>query len=313
MLFVIADVRPQASNVREPTSFQTRLGTRNKCPENLQPAAIWFHSASPAARATFVYKSRALADGRDGLDNPMMPTPHLLIVDDDRAIRDLLTKFFVQHGYRVSVAAEGRAMQQVLEAARIDLIVLDVMLPGEDGLSLCRRLRADSAIPIIMLTAKGEDTDRIVGLEMGADDYLPKDFNPRELLSRVRAVLRRTTNLPAKELPAAGRVLEFHGWRLVLARRQLFSPAGALVPLRSGEYEILLALVERPQRVLTRDQLLDLAHGRAANLFDRSIDVQISRLRRKIESDPKEPEFIKTVRSGGYVFSAVVTATGAEL
>jgi two-component system OmpR family response regulator len=243
----------------------------------------------------------------------MMPTPHLLIVDDDRAIRDLLTKFFVQHGYRVSVAAEGREMQQVLQAARIDLIVLDVMLPGEDGLSLCRRLRADSAIPIIMLTAKGEDTDRIVGLEMGADDYLPKDFNPRELLSRVRAVLRRTTNLPTRELPAASRVLEFHGWRLVLARRQLFSPAGALVPLRSGEYEILLALVERPQRVLTRDQLLDLAHGRAANLFDRSIDVQISRLRRKIEADPKEPEFIKTVRSGGYVFSAVVTATGAEL
>ena len=243
----------------------------------------------------------------------MMPTPHLLIVDDDRDIRDLLTKFFVQHGYRVSVAAEGRAMQQVLQAARIDLIVLDVMLPGEDGLSLCRRLRADSAIPIIMLTAKGEDTDRIVGLEMGADDYLPKDFNPRELLSRVRAVLRRTANLPAKEPPAASRVLEFHGWRLVLTRRQLLSPAGALVPLRSGEYEILLALVERPQRVLTRDQLLDLAHGRAANLFDRSIDVQISRLRRKIEADPKEPQFIKTVRSGGYVFSAVVTATGAEL
>jgi two-component system OmpR family response regulator len=242
----------------------------------------------------------------------MMPTPHLLIVDDDRAIRNLLTKFFVQHGYRVSVAADGRAMQQVLAAGRIDLIVLDVMLPGDDGLSLCRRLRADSAIPIIMLTAKGEDTDRIVGLEMEADDYLPKDFNPRELLSRVRAVLRRSTNPSAKQLPRASHVLEFHGWRLVLARRELFSPAGALVPLRSGEYELLLALVERPQRVLTRDQLLDLARGRAANVFDRSIDVQISRLRRKIEADPKEPAFIKTVRSGGYVFSAVVTATGAE-
>jgi two-component system OmpR family response regulator len=163
-----------------------------------------------------------------------------------------------------------------------------------------------------MLTAKGEDTDRIVGLEMGADDYLPKDFNPRELLSRVRAVLRRSATPPAKQLSTASRVLEFHGWRLVLARRQLFSPAGALVPLRSGEYDILLALVERPQRVLTRDQLLDLAHGRAANVFDRSIDVQISRLRRKIEADPKEPKFIKTVRSGGYVFSAVVTVTGAE-
>ena len=153
-----------------------------------------------------------------------------------------------------------------------------------------------------MLTAKAEDTDRIVGLEMGADDYLPKDFNPRELLSRVRAVLRRSTNPPAKELSTPSHVLEFHGWRIVLARRQLFSPAGALVPLRSGKYDLLLALVERPQRVLTRDQLLDLAHGRAANVFDRSIDVQISRLRRKIEADPKEPEFIKTVRSGGYVF-----------
>jgi two-component system, OmpR family, response regulator len=270
-------------------------------------------ASSPARHATLGYKSQALAGDRDEVVIEMMPTPHLLIVDDDRAIRDLLTKFFVQHGYRVSVAADGRAMQQVLAAGRIDLIVLDVMLPGEDGLSLCRRLRADSTIPIIMLTAKGEETDRIIGLEMGADDYLPKDFNPRELLSRVRAVLRRSTNPPAKELSTASYVLEFHGWRIVLARRQLFSPAGALVPLRSGEYDILLALVERPQRVLTRDQLLDLARGRSANVFDRSIDVQISRLRRKIEADPKEPEFIKTVRSGGYVFSAVVTATGAEL
>jgi two-component system OmpR family response regulator len=243
----------------------------------------------------------------------MMPTQHLLIVDDDREIRNLLTKFFVQHGYRVSVAAEGRAMLKILETARIDLIVLDLMLPGEDGLSLCRRLRADSTVPIIMLTAKGEETDRIVGLEMGADDYLPKDFNPRELLSRVRAVLRRSAGVQAKEISTGSRMLTFHGWRLDLARRQLFSPAGALVPLRSGEYDLLLALAERPQRVLTRDQLLDLARGRAANVFDRSIDVQISRLRRKIEADPKEPEFIKTVRSGGYVFSAVVTATGAEL
>jgi two-component system OmpR family response regulator len=243
----------------------------------------------------------------------MMPTSHLLVVDDDREIRNLLTKFFTQHGYRVSVAGDGRAMMQVLQTARIDLIILDIMLPGPDGLSLCRQLRADSAIPIIMLTAKGDETDRIVGLEMGADDYLPKDFNPRELLSRVRAVLRRSSAPQVAEISTASRVLEFHGWRLVLSRRQLFSPVGALVPLRSGEYDLLLALVERPQRVLTRDQLLDVARGRAANVFDRSIDVQISRLRRKIEADPKEPEFIKTVRSGGYVFSAVVTATGEEL
>lgn len=243
----------------------------------------------------------------------MMPTSHLLVVDDDREIRTLLTKFFTQHGYRVSVAGDGRIMMQVLQNARIDLIILDIMLPGQDGLSLCRLLRADSAIPIIMLTAKGEDTDRIVGLEMGADDYLPKDFNPRELLSRVRAVLRRSATPQIKELSAASPVLAFHGWRLVLARRQLFSPADVLVPLRPGEYDLLLALAERPQRILTRDQLLDIARGRAASVFDRSIDVQISRLRRKIEADPKEPEFIKTVRGGGYVFAAVVTASGAEL
>jgi two-component system, OmpR family, response regulator len=296
-----------------PSIFHRAQRARHKRPEDIDTTAISFPVASSARHATLVYKSQASAGDRDEVAIEMMPTPHLLIVDDDRAIRDLLTKFFVQHGYRVSVAADGRAMQQVLAAGRIDLIVLDVMLPGEDGLSLCRRLRADSTIPIIMLTAKGEDTDRIVGLEMGADDYLPKDFNPRELLSRVRAVLRRSTNPPAKELSTPSHVLEFHGWRIVLARRQLFSPAGALVPLRSGEYDLLLALVERPQRVLTRDQLLDLARGRSANVFDRSIDVQISRLRRKIEADPKEPAFIKTVRSGGYVFAAVVTATGAEL
>jgi two-component system, OmpR family, response regulator len=295
-----------------PSIFHRAQRARHKRPEDIDTTAISFPVASSARHATLVYKSQASAGDRDEVAIEMMPTPHLLIVDDDRAIRDLLTKFFVQHGYRVSVAADGRAMQQVLAAGRIDLIVLDIMLPGEDGLSLCRRLRADSTIPIIMLTAKAEDTDRIVGLEMGADDYLPKDFNPRELLSRVRAVLRRSANPPAKELPTASQVLEFHGWRIVLARRQLFSPAGALVPLKSGEYDLLLALVERPQRVLTRDQLLDIARGRSANVFDRSIDVQISRLRRKIEADPKEPAFIKTVRSGGYVFSAVVTATGAE-
>jgi two-component system OmpR family response regulator len=242
----------------------------------------------------------------------MQGGPHILIVGDHREIRDLVSRALTKEGFRVSAAADGRAMRKLLADSRIDLILLDLMLPGEDGLSLCRSLRAGSSIPIIMLTAKGDELDRVIGLEMGADDYLPKDFNPRELLSRVRAVLRRSATPSVNELSTASRVLEFHGWRLVLARRQLFSPAGALVPLRSGEYDILLALVERPQRVLTRDQLLDLAHGRAANVFDRSIDVQISRLRRKIEADPKEPEFIKTVRSGGYVFSAVVTVAGAE-
>lgn len=241
----------------------------------------------------------------------MNAMPHILVVDDDRETCVLLSKFLGQHGYRISVAHDGRAMMRVLEAARINLIVLDLMLPGEDGLSLCRRLRADNAVPIIMLTAMGEQTDRIVGLEMGADDYLAKASNPRELLARIRAVLRRAGAPENGRSAAANRVLEFAGWQLDVTQRQLFSPARALVPLRASEFDLLLALVERPQRVLTRDQLLDLARGRAANAFDRSVDVLISRLRRKVEADPKEPALIRTVRGGGYLFSAAVTTVKA--
>ena len=239
----------------------------------------------------------------------MNATPHLLIVDDDTEICTLLAKFLAQYGYRVSVAANGDAMMQTLANAQINLVVLDIMLPGKDGLGLCRELRAAGRMPIIMLTALGSETDRIVGLEIGADDYLAKPFNPRELLARIRAVLRRT----AVPLPGSGtaRVFEFAGWRLEVARRQLYSPAGALVDLRTAEFDILLALVERPQRVLTREQLLDIARGRATTPFDRSIDVHISRLRRRIETDPKEPAMIKTVRSGGYFFAAPVTFDGA--
>jgi two-component system OmpR family response regulator len=236
---------------------------------------------------------------------------HLLIVDDDKEICALLSQFMTQHGYRVSVAHEGRTMVQTLESARIDLVVLDVMLPGESGLSLCRRVRSSASIPIIMLTAVGSETDRIVGLEMGADDYLPKPFNSRELLARVRAVLRRAGGAPASGLGGTGRVLEFVGWRLDVTRRQLFSPAGALVPLRAAEFDLLVALAERPQRVLNRDQLLDLSRGRAATSFDRSVDVQISRLRRKLKVDADAPELIKTVRGGGYVFAANVAAVGS--
>jgi two-component system, OmpR family, response regulator len=237
---------------------------------------------------------------------------HLLIVDDDKEICALLSKFLVEHGYRVSVAHDGRAMMQTLESARIDLIVLDLMLPGVNGLSLCGRVRASSTTPIVMLTAVGEETDRIVGLEMGADDYLAKPFNPRELVARVRAVLRRAGAPAASPLAGAGRVLEFAGWRLDVARRQLFSPTQALVPLRAAEFDLLLALAERPQRVLNRDQLLDLSRGRAAVSFERSVDVQISRLRRKLKLDSADPELIKTVRSGGYIFAAAVTAVGAD-
>jgi len=241
----------------------------------------------------------------------MNGTPHLLIVDDDKELCALLSKFLTRHGYRVSTAHDGKAMMQVLEASRINLVILDLMLPGDDGLVLCRQLRAASSLPIIMLTAMSDEVDRIIGLEMGADDYLPKGGNPRELLARVRAVLRRAGAPDAS--PAAGnnRILEFAGWRLDVAQRQLFSATNALVALRAGEFDLLLALAERPQRVLTRDQLLDLARGRTAQNFDRSIDVQISRLRRKIETDPKEPTLIKTVRNGGYMLAASVTVASA--
>ncbi len=237
--------------------------------------------------------------------------PHLLIVDDDREIRALLTRFLGGHGYRVSAAKDGAEMMRMVEGGRVDLIILDVMLPGEDGLSLCRRLRAGSTTPVIMLTAAGDETDRIVGLEMGADDYLPKPFNPRELLARIKAVLRRVggpgTSVSAGDAaPGGGRILVFEGWRLNLARRELHSSEGVLTQLSAGEFDLLVAFAEHPQRVLTRDQLLDLARGRVAAPFDRSIDVQVSRLRRKMESDPAEPVLIKTVRGGGYLFAASV-------
>lgn len=237
--------------------------------------------------------------------------PHLLIVDDDKEICALLSKFLAEYGYRVSVAADGEAMMQILGNARVDLVVLDIMLPGKDGLSLCRDLRSRGRLPIIMLTAIGDETDRIVGLEMGADDYVAKPFGPRELLARIRAVLRRAAVPVPGAPPGAGHVFEFLGWRLDVARRRLYSGAGALVNLRAAEFDILLALVERPQRVLTRDQLLDIARGRTTTSFDRSIDVHISRLRRRIEDDPKQPAIIKTVRSGGYLFAAPVIQTGA--
>lgn len=238
-------------------------------------------------------------------------TPHLLIVDDDNEICALLSKFLAQYGYRVSVATNGGAMMQTLASAKIDLVVLDIMLPGKDGLALCRELRTGSRVPIIMLTAIDGEADRIVGLEIGADDYLTKPFGPRELLARIRAVLRRAAAPGPGSPPGANQVYEFSGWRLDVARRQLLSPAGALVMLRTAEFDILLALVERPQRTLTRDQLLDLARGRAASSFDRAIDVHISRLRKRIEADPKEPEMIKTVRSEGYYFAVPVSASGA--
>jgi two-component system, OmpR family, response regulator len=241
----------------------------------------------------------------------MQSTPHILIVDDDKETCVLLSKFLTRHGYRVSAAHDGRAMLRALDAARVNLIVLDLMLPGEDGLSLCRRLRANSTVPIIMLTAMGEQADRIIGLEVGADDYLQKAADPRELLARIRAVLRRAGTAEFGGVAPRNRVLAFAGWRLDVTRRQLLAPGDVLVTLRMSEFDLLLALAERSQRVLTRDQLLDLTRGRAANTLDRSVDVLIGRLRSKIEVNPKEPAVIRTVRGGGYVFSAAVTAVEA--
>jgi two-component system OmpR family response regulator len=244
----------------------------------------------------------------------MERTPHILVVDDDREICSLVSQFLSKHSLRVSTARDGTEMLRALEVSRIDLVVLDLMLPGEDGLSLCRKLRAQGAIPVIMLTAMGEEIDRILGLEMGADDYLAKPFNPRELLARVRAVLRRVGALPAlvNETQSSGRVLVFDGWRLDLAKRELKNGAGEIVMLSSGEFDLIQAFAERPQRVLTRDQLLDLARGRAAVLYDRSVDIQVMRLRRKIEQNPKDPQLIKTVRSGGYMFTPAVQVIGQD-
>ena len=229
--------------------------------------------------------------------------PHILIIDDDPEIRNLLAGFLQKNGFRVTGGGDGRAMRRALAEARIDLILLDVMLPGEDGLSLCRDVRANSDIPIIMITARGEEMDRIVGLEIGADDYLPKPFSPRELLAHVRAVLRRAGAGHRRIAQNVDR-LTFAGWTLHVAERRLTDPDGNEIGLTAGEFDLLKVLAERAGRVLTRDQLLDLTKGRATTIFDRSIDAQVSRLRRKIERDPANPVFIKTVRSGGYVFAA---------
>lgn len=198
-------------------------------------------------------------------------------------------------------------MRRALSDWNIDLVVLDLMLPGEDGLSLCRDLRITSQVPVIMLTMMGEETDRIIGLEMGADDYLPKPFNPRELLARLKSVLRRAQRVSATPMSGGRKILSFSGWKLDPGLRRLESPQGLVVDLSAGEFDLLVAFAEHPQRVLSRDQLLDLTHGGIEAPFDRSIDMQVGRLRRKIETKPKAPELIKTVRSSGYVFTAVVT------
>jgi two-component system OmpR family response regulator len=235
---------------------------------------------------------------------------HILIVDDDAEIRSLLTRYLEKNGLRATAVGDGRAMWQALERASVDLIVLDLMLPGDDGLTLCRTLRTKSDTPVIMLTARGDETDRIVGLEMGADDYLPKPFSARELLARIKVILRRTRALPPNLKPEGELQLRFAGWVLDTARRQLVAPDGSESPINGVEYKLLRVFLDHPNRVLDRDQLLDLTQGREADPLDRSIDVQVSRLRKRLGDDSGQPQLIKTVRGEGYVLAAPVERVG---
>ena len=235
----------------------------------------------------------------------MSDANHIAILDDDPEIRSLLEQNLRSSGFEVSSASSGRDLKTILEHQTIDLVVLDLMLPGEDGLTICRELRTDSNIPIIMLTAMTHEADRIIGLEMGADDYLTKPFSPRELVARIKATLRRQGMVSAQSEDRK-RVATFEGWKLDVVRRELRDPEDVLVDLTSGEFDLLAALIDRPNRLMTRDLLLDITKGRQADVFDRSIDITISRLRQKIEDDPKNPQFIKTVRGKGYIFSAEI-------
>ncbi|WP_194294672.1 MULTISPECIES: response regulator [Herbaspirillum] len=236
---------------------------------------------------------------------------HILVVDDDRDIRTLLAEYLDSNGLRTLTATNGSEMRRVLEESRVDLIVLDLTLPGEDGLTLCRNLRATSSVPVIMLTARGEPLDRILGLEMGADDYLAKPFEPRELFARIRSVLRRTQALPPNMAQPDVATMRFAGWTLDLTARHLVNRDGVVVALSGAEFRLLKVFLDHPNRVLNRDQLLELTQGRESDPFDRSVDIQISRLRQKLGDDARTPTIIKTVRNEGYVLATTVTAEGA--
>ena len=237
----------------------------------------------------------------------MLTADRILVVDDDAEIRTLLSEFLTRQGLNVTAVADGRGMDSAMEEGQFDLVVLDLMLPGEDGIALCRRLRTRTTVPIIMLTARGEEADRIAGLETGADDYLPKPFNPRELLARIKSVMRRARTLPENLPPDEARRLLFGGWRLDTVTRQLQSPAGVVVPLSGAEYRLLRVFLHYGNQVLNRDQLTEILRGRDTHMpFDRSIDVQVSRLRQRLGDDGREPKIIRTVRGEGYVFALPV-------
>ncbi|MDH0091638.1 response regulator [Achromobacter mucicolens] len=242
-------------------------------------------------------------------------TDHVMIVDDDREIRELAGGFLRKNGLTVTLAADGRQMRSLLDSLTVDLIVLDIMMPGDDGLVLCRELRSGKhrRIPILMLTARSDDMDRVLGLEMGADDYLVKPFVARELLARIKAILRRTRMLPPNfQVTEPGREIAFGDWRLDTTARHLLDADGTIVALSGAEYRLLRVFLDHPQRVLNRDQLLNLTQGRDADFFGRSIDLLVSRLRQRLHEDAREPRYIKTVRSEGYVFSAAVDVSEGE-
>jgi len=230
----------------------------------------------------------------------------ILIVDDDEDIRKLLEEYLRKNGFDAQAVADGPAMREVLAAKPASLVVLDLMLPGEDGLSLCRQLRARSQVPVLMLTAKGDPLDRIIGLEMGADDYLAKPFDPRELLARIRSILRRAKSLPADTGINVPECFSFSGWRLDTRERNLLAPDGVVVPLSGAEYRLLLIFLQNPNAVLSRDQLSNFTFGRDADPLDRTIDMQVSRLRERLRDQAREPAIIKTVRGKGYVLAARV-------
>jgi two-component system OmpR family response regulator len=237
----------------------------------------------------------------------MTKRDHILLVDDDAEIRALLSEYLTREGFTVTAVPDGRSMDEALEDERFDLAVLDLMLPGEDGVSLCKRLRTKSILPVIMLTARGEEADRITGLEAGADDYLPKPFNPRELLARVHSVLRRARTLPEEVTAKQARRFNFSGWKLDTLTRTLVSPASVVTPLSGAEYRLLSVFLHHAGEVLSRDQLTEMIRGRGSHMpFDRSIDVQVSRLRQRLGDDGRVPAFIRTVRGEGYVFAAPV-------
>jgi two-component system, OmpR family, response regulator len=236
-------------------------------------------------------------------------TDNILVVDDQKEICEVVQQYLSSEGYRVSVAHDGGGMRRVMAQEEVDLVILDLMLPGEDGLTLARALREESTVGIIILTGRGETVDRIIGLEMGADDYLPKPFHLRELLARVKSVLRRASSRAQTDKSASigGRAkARFAGWNLDLSTRELVSPTGGEVRLTTGEFDLLAAFVNNANQVLSRDRLLDLARNREAGPFDRTIDVQVGRLRRKLEPDPQRPTMIKTVRGTGYIFTPTV-------